>query len=169
MLRLGIVGHRALDPGAAAFVHAESAALLAGEAAASSGVVAVSALAEGADTLFAEAALSAEVPLEIVRPFRRYEDEFPTEHSRTRYRALVAAARRETRLPFAAGSPRAYEAAMRWVADACDVLVAAWDGAPPRGIGGTAGAVRYAESIGRPVVHLDVVAHRVVARGGTTG
>ncbi len=148
---------------------AECVALLAGEAAASGDVVAVSALAEGADTIFAEAALSTDVPLEIVRPFRRYEDEFPTERSRTRYRALVAAARRETQLPFAACSPRAYEAAMRWVTDACDVLVAAWDGAPPRSVGGTAGAVRYAESIGRRIVHLDVVAHRVVARGGTPG
>lgn len=165
MRRLGIVGHRELDPEAAVFVSAESVALLAAECSARGGVVAVSALAEGADTLFAEAALQLGVPLEIVRPFDRYVDDFVTTNSRSRYRALADAARRETRLPFSVASVYAYETAMRWIARACDVLVAAWDGSPPRGRGGTADAIAYAESIGRRVVHLDVVAHRVVLRG----
>jgi hypothetical protein len=165
MRRLGIVGHRELDSEAAAFVSAESAALLDAELSATPDVVALSALAEGADTLFAEAALRLGVPLEIVRPFDRYVEDFVTKAGRGRYRALANAARRETRLPFSVASVDAYEAAMRWIARACDVLVAAWDGSPPRGRGGTAEAVAYAESIGRRVIHLDVVAHRVVLRG----
>lgn len=165
MRRLGIVGHRALDSDAAAFVSAESAALLGAECTASGDVVALSALAEGADTLFAEAALRLGIPLEIVRPFDRYVDDFVTTTSRSRYRALAQAARRETRLPFAVASVHAYDAAMRWIARACDLLIAAWDGSPPRGKGGTAEAIAYAESIGRRVVHLDVIAHRVVLRG----
>ena len=52
---------------------------------------------------------------------------------------------------------------MRWVVENCDVLVAAWDGGPAQGRGGTAPAVRYAALMGRPVVHLDV-AHRLVRR-----
>ena len=160
--RLGIVGHRELNPAGAEFVAAESLALLDAERTACGDVVAVSALAEGADTLFAEAALGLGLPLEIVRPFACYENDFRTEASRSRYAALVEAAARETRLPFAACSLRAYEAAMRWIADTCDLLVAAWDGLPPRSRGGTADAIRYAESIGRSVVHLDVVTHRVV-------
>lgn len=165
MRRLGIVGHRELDPDGAAFVAARSLALIDAERAACGDVAAVSALAEGADTLFAEAALGLGVPLEIVRPFDSYERDFRTEASRRRYCALVDAAHRETRLPFAACSLHAYEAAMRWIAETCDLLVAAWDGSPPRGRGGTADAIRYAESIGRAVVHFDVVAHRVVLRG----
>ena len=165
MRRLGIVGHRTLDSEAAAFIAAESAALLEDQSSTSGDVVAISALAEGADTLFAEAALELGVPLEIVRPFDRYLDDFVTTSSRRRYRRLVEAAHRETRLPFSVSSVVAYEAAMRWIARACDVLVAAWDGSPPRGRGGTAEAIVFAESIGRPVVHLDVVAHRVVVRG----
>jgi hypothetical protein len=165
--RLGIVGHRRLDPAASAFVVASSLALLDGERAISRDVVAVSALAEGADTLFAEAALARGVPLEVVRPFDDYADDFGSERSRSRYEMLAAAARRETRLPFSASSTRAYETAMRWVADTCDVLVAAWDGVPTRRRGGSADAVRHAERIGRPVVHLDVVAHRVVLRGAS--
>ena len=163
--RLGIVGHRALDSGATAFVAAESRAFLTAECTGHRDVVALSALAEGADTLFAEAALELGVPLEIVRPFAGYADDFATTTSHSRYYALVAGARRETRLPFTAASVDAYEAAMRWVVRACDVLVAAWDGSSPRGRAGTAEAIAYAERIGRRIVHLDVVTHRVLLRG----
>ena len=163
MSRLGIVGHRELDAEAAAFVGAASSMLLSDALAASGEVIAISALAEGADTLFAEAALSVHVPLEVVRPFSCYADDFPTEQSRGRYRTLAAAARKQTKLRFTARSAHAYEAAMRWVVENCDVLVAAWDGGPARGRGGTARAVRHAALIGRPVVQLDV-AHRVVRR-----
>jgi hypothetical protein len=163
--RLGIVGHRLLEPETTAFVTARSLDLIDSERTAFGDVVALSALAEGADTLFAEAALELGVPLEIVRPFDSYENDFATEASRSRYSSLVDAAHRETRLPFAACSLQAYEAAMRWIAEACDLLVAAWDGSPARGRGGTAAAVRYAEGIGRSVVHFDVLAHRVVLRG----
>jgi hypothetical protein len=164
--RIGIVGHRALDRDTTSFVSAESAALLRAECTAHGHVVGISALAEGADTLFAEAALRLGIPLEIVRPFDRYADDFVTGPSRSRYRRLVEAARRETRLPFSVASVHAYEAAMTWVVRACDVLVAVWDGSPPRGRGGTADAIAYAERIGRRVVHLDVTAHEVLLRGG---
>jgi hypothetical protein len=164
MHRLGIAGHCVLGPEAREFVVSACSTLIA-DVQRSSKVAAVSALAEGADTLFAEAALSAGATLEVVRPYDRYEREFQTAGKQRRYRALVDAAQRETRLPFVVRSTQAYEAAMRRVTDVCDVLVAAWDGSPPRGTGGTADTVRYAESIGRRIVHLDVVAHRVIVRG----
>ena len=164
MRRLGIVGHRELDPETTAFVGAQSIALIDSERAACGDIVAVSALAEGADTLFAEAAVGLGVQLEIVRPFDSYEDDFRTEASRSRYTALVDAAHRETRLSFVSCSLHAYEAAMRWVADACDLLVAVWDGSPP-GVGAErrlrSGMPRAS---GDRVVHFDVVAHRVVRR-----
>jgi hypothetical protein len=164
MHRLGIVGHRVLDRDARAFVAFACSALIANAQAASE-VAAVSALAEGADTLFAEAALSAGATLEVVRPYEGFDGEFQTARQRSRYRALVEAASHETQLPFSRRSTHAYEAAMRRVTDSCDVLVAAWDGTPPRGTGGTADTVRYAKSIGRRVVHLDVLGHRVIVRG----
>ncbi len=165
MQRLGIVGHRVLDRQAREFVSSACSALIA-DAQRTTTVAAVSALAEGADTLFAEAAVSAGATLEIVRPYDGYEGEFDP-GQRCRYRELRRAAHRETRLPFGRRSTRAYEAAMRHVTDECDVLVAAWDGTPPRGTGGTADTVRYAERIGRRIVHLDVVGHRVIVRGPT--
>jgi hypothetical protein len=140
--------------------------LLTDAVAASRDVVAVSALAEGADTLFAEAALLMQVPLEIVRPFARYADDFVTASGRRRYQALAAFARKEARLEFAVRSVDAYQAAMRWVVENCDLLVAAWDGAPWGRKGGTAQAVRHARLVGRPVVHLDVERCLVKASSG---
>jgi hypothetical protein len=45
---------------------------------------------------------------------------------------------------------------MRWVVQNCDLLVAAWDGWPGLGPGGTADAVQHAVAVGREVIHLDV-------------
>jgi hypothetical protein len=163
MQRLGIVGHRVLDPEAREFVAVACSTLIA-DAQRETKVAGVSALAEGADTLFAEAALSSGATLEVVRPYDGYEDEFTTVSQRRRYRALVEAAGRETHLPFSTRSTPAYEAAMRRVTHDCDVLVAAWDGTPPRGTGGTADTIRYARSIGRRVIHLDV-RECVIVRG----
>src|SRR5262245_60101855 len=135
--RLGIVGHRALDTDAAEFVSVASRTLLTDAIATSRDVVAVSALAEGADTLFAETALMMHVPLEIVRPFARYAEDFASAPERRRYQGLAATARKEQRLEFPFRSEDAYQAAMRWVVQNCDLLVAAWDGAPSRRKGGT--------------------------------
>src|SRR5262249_4191006 len=110
MNRLGIVGHRCLNAAATAFVDSASRAVLADALATRAEVVALSALAEGADTLFAEAALSLSVPLEVVRPFARYAEDFGTDESRRRYRTLAAAARLETKLGFVGRSAHAYEA-----------------------------------------------------------
>jgi hypothetical protein len=151
MRRLGIVGHCRLAPAASAFVSERSIEVLREF----DDVVALSALAVGADTLFAEAAVQLGVPLEIVRPFDRYADDFACRTAGRRYRRLVTAARHETRLPFDVRSRAAYATAMRWIVQRSDVVVAAWDGSPPCGTGGTADAVQYAQAIGRPVVHLD--------------
>jgi hypothetical protein len=163
--RLGIVGHRALDTDAAEFVSVSSRTLLTDAVSTSREVVAVSALAEGADTLFAEAALLMQVPLEIVRPFARYAEDFVTAPGRSRYQELAESARDEATLEFAVRSVDAYQAAMRWVVENCDLLVAAWDGAQSGGRGGTAQAVRYARLVGRPVVHLDV--ERCLVKGSS--
>jgi hypothetical protein len=149
---------------AVGFVTAESSALLRDAMDASHDVVAVSALAEGADSLFAEAALSLQVPLEVVRPFARYDGDFTTPQSRRRYRDLKAAARSETELAFVSRSVRAYEAAMRWVVENCDILVAVCDGRPSLARGGTADAVGYAARVGRPIVRFDTVGRVVVGR-----
>src|SRR5436853_5294315 len=124
MLRLGIVGHRYLAKReTSAFVADQCLAILKQAQAEHTDVVALSAIAEGADTLFAEAALSLNIPLEIVRPFARYAFDFKTTDARRRYEKLHAAARCETRLNHEERSDVAYRAAMNWIVKESDVLV----------------------------------------------
>jgi hypothetical protein len=118
-------------------------------------VVAVSAIAEGADTLFAEAAVTLGVPLEVVRPFEEYDDDFVDAVARKRYMDLQAVARNEVRFEYASRSLAAYEAAMTWVVRTSDLLLAAWDGLPARGPGGTGRAVEEAVRLGRSWIHLN--------------
>jgi hypothetical protein len=54
-------------------------------------VTAFSALAQGADTLFAEAAVSLHIPLHIITPFRNYETDFSGAY-RNRYRLMKSKA-----------------------------------------------------------------------------
>jgi hypothetical protein len=158
VIRIGIAGHRVIEGGpATAFVECECERVLRDARALPVPVVALSAAAEGADTLFAEAAVRLGIPLELVRPFRDYDEDFVAAESRRRYAAIRAHATREVALGFRQRSSTAYLAAMRWIAARSDVLVAAWDGRPATHRGGTADAVAHARELGRTVVHLDVV------------
>ena len=157
MIQIGIAGHRVIEAGeVTAFVIDQCEAVLRRARDRHAPVLALSAAAEGADTLFAEAALRLGVRLELVRPFRAYADDFAEPEALRRYSALRAGASRETELAFERRSTFAYLAAMRWIAERADVLVAAWDGRPTPRRGGTGDAVRHARRLGRPVVHLDV-------------
>jgi hypothetical protein len=100
MFRMAIVGHRRLgEPDMVRFVADACERLLGRAKRMHDDVVAVSATAEGADTVFAEAAVSLDIPLEIIRPFDCYSDDFSRPASRDRYLSLQTAARSETRLP----------------------------------------------------------------------
>jgi len=157
VVRVAIVGHRNLGGArASAFVADASHDLLSAAQRRWPQVAAVSALAEGADTIFAEAALALDIPLRVVTPFRDYESDFVSPATRRRYAELRKAAQSEERLPYGSRSRSAYRAAMRWVVENSDLLVAAWDGRPGLGPGGTADAVQHAAAMGREVIHLDV-------------
>src|SRR6267143_298029 len=112
LIRLGIVGHRYLaNVATITFVGRECAAILKQARAEHQDVVALSAIAEGADTLFAEAALALGIPLEIVRPFDQYLSDFETAAARARYERLRAAAWSEEKLVAEKRSDLAYKAA----------------------------------------------------------
>lgn len=157
MFRIGIVGHRYLtNAETIAFVADQSLAALKQAQANHSDVVALSAIAEGADTLFAEAALALDIPLEIVRPFADYAADFETFPARKRYEELRVAARCEVRLTYQERSNVAYEAAMNWIVRRSDLLLVAWDGLPTEGAGGTGDAVKQAVQLNTPWLHLNV-------------
>jgi hypothetical protein len=146
-------------------------------------LVALSALAEGADRLVAELLLSNAIhgSLRVVLPLELadYRSDFQAEGSTKAFHALldqaeeicfpparqVVGKQRGQRAPGHApdeSSPsadrnEAYERAGQYVVDHCDVLVALWDGEPAHGRGGTGDIVTYARQAGRPIVWINTL------------
>ena len=131
----------------------------------------VSALADGADTIAAEAALLTGWRLDVCLPFdcEVYARDFAAGEDRERYEALLARASATFVLDGARDDANAaYEAVGRVMLDQVDVLLAVWDGDAGRGRGGTARVV--AEAIARhiPVVHVSAQRDAHIDVAGST-
>ena len=117
----------------------------------------VSALASGADTVAAEAALEKGIALSTCMPFPApvYAQDFSTEDWALAERLSDAADGNLAITDHKAGDEAAYEAVGRLVLAQSDILIAIWDGEPSRGRGGTTDVV--AEAIARhiPVIHIN--------------
>lgn len=120
-------------------------------------VVALSGLAEGADTLFAEVALELRIPLESVIAYQGLEADFSPGPTRSRFLRLKALSQKVYQLPYTTRSNTAYLAMGQHLVDRCHMLVAAWNGLPAAGKGGTGDIVYYAREKGLPVVHIHTV------------
>lgn len=161
-LRIGVTGHRSLaDPDAVAGAVREALRLVRGRLAVRPGtqtvLVAVSALAEGADRVVAEQVLAEPGSrLEVVLPRGRnaYARDFATAASRREFHDLLRRASAVWQAPSLDSDQDGYKWAGRQVADRCDVLVAVWDGEHERGRGGTAEIVRYAREQQVPLVWI---------------
>ena len=157
-MKIGIVGHRYIQsPEVEAFIYGSCQRILLELRCRYGTLTALSAIAQGADSIFAQTALALAIPLEIVCPFERYPEDFASPEASRIYTTLRAAAFREEPLAFVHRSEDAYYAAMQWVVERSDLLIAAWDGKEGNGRGGTADAVNRAKGMGLDWVHLDVV------------
>lgn len=168
MLAIGITGHRPnrMHIGVARLemrLRAVLRALRKGHAGAALRPVAISALAEGSDRLFAVAALGLGFELRVILPFASadYETTFGDHAATPAYRTLLARAAEVTVHPGSlADSTAAYEAAGRLTVEGCDILVTVWDGKPAAGRGGTPEIIQYALDLGRPVIWIDAARDR---------
>lgn len=181
--RVGAVGHRNLaDPEAVraavdAIVDRLAATLAAGDGPPVAWTV-VTPAAKGADRIVAQSVLDRceSAQIEIITPFAidEYRRDFDTADDRAAFDALAeraqTIAQRNADAPPTDMTERCvgYLDAGRAVVDACEVLIAIWDGQPARGVGGTGDAVAYAASLGRLVLCIDasdpaVPPRRVVA------
>ena len=116
----------------------------------------VSPLADGTDQVAAEVALARGWALQAVLPFTVAETRAEQDlAAATRFDTLLARAERILELPGRADTaPAAYRMAGRATIAHADVIIAVWDGLPPRGAGGTAEVVEQALVAGLPVFHL---------------
>ncbi|MEG8037812.1 hypothetical protein QP166_00050 [Sphingomonas sp. LR60] len=119
----------------------------------------VGSLAEGADMLAADAALATGWQLDTILPFARedYATDFDEAAAREFHRRLDLSAN-ILELPGKRDEPggeaAAYERAGRVMLTQSDILIAIWDGGPPRGRGGAAQIVAEAVAQAVPVIVL---------------
>jgi hypothetical protein len=150
-VRLAVTGHRGLCSRTAHLIDAALRTEIARYT--DRALVGISCLADGADTLFAQAVLDAGGQLRVVVPAAGYRDCLPAPHHAV-YDALLAAATTVTTLDHVESDAAAHlDASLRMLADA-DRLLAVWDGEPARGPGGTADVVAAAHERGLPVIVL---------------
>lgn len=150
MIRLGITGHQSIPTDAHDFVVKVLDDEIRLAASRDAVLWGITSLAAGADQLFAEIVLDAGGQLRVIIPSHQYETTFDAQASR-RFEALLGRAAKVERLQFNNPCEEAFLAAGKRVVDLCETLIAVWDGAPSRGLGGTADVVEYAQSIGRRV------------------
>jgi hypothetical protein len=169
---VGITGHRSLPDAAMwAWVGREVDAVLTalapprGAALAESGLIGVTGLAAGADTVFARAVLAHGGTLHVVLAFPGFERSLEPD-ARDEYARLLALAETVETLPAGGTDDDAYLAEGRRVVVLSELLVAVWDGEPAHGVGGTGDVVEFALADGTPVVHVDPFHERVTRLGG---
>ena len=125
----------------------------------------VSPIADGADQIAAEVALELGWELQAILPFERsaYRASLASDDARDGFDALLGRATCLLELP---GDPihglEAYVMTGRATVAHCDVLIAIWDGLPPRGRGGTGEVVQLALMRGTAIIHVPL------APGGDT-
>jgi hypothetical protein len=119
----------------------------------------VSPLADGADQIAAEIALELGYELHALLPFERerYLADMPDDESRAGYNSLLSRSACILELPGESSQHlESYVMAGRATIAHCDLLVAVWDGLPPRGRGGTGEVVRLAHDRAKPTIHVPV-------------
>ena len=119
----------------------------------------ISPLADGSDQMAARIAVELGFDLHVVLPFpaATYRRELADDESRAGFDTLLARASCVLELPGEHEEPvDAYVMTGRATIAHCDLLLAIWDGLPPRGRGGTGEVVELAVVNGTPVVHVPI-------------
>ncbi len=118
--------------------------------------IALSSIAAGSDSLFAEVATEFGLSWHVVLPLppTEFKKDFPAEDWK-RVEALLPKAEIVRVSAEAEARDDAYLDCGMETVNGCDVLLAVWDGAPARGKGGTAEVIAYARELGRPLLIID--------------
>lgn len=170
-------GHRRLtdEVSARGAVRTEIASLKAAAASMRAKLVAVSSIALGADLIFAEECLAADLPWKCLLPFPKEEfrkDEFTDADWERVEECLARAYRVET---LSAGVPinadarnAAYLDCGHRTVELADVMMILWNGEPAAGVGGTGDLLEYTRTLGKPVWHFHTTSGEIL-RGGWPG
>lgn len=152
---VGFTGHRHLT-NAAVIAEAMRTALRALRAEASGEWIALSSVAAGGDMLFCRQALELGHVWHCILPLPTAE--FKKDFSDAEWREVEALLPRAEQVRVIAENGEredAYLDAGMETVNACDVLLAVWDGEPARGKGGTADVIAYARELNKPLILID--------------
>lgn len=152
---VGFTGHRQLGD-AAGVAQAITAELEELRRVAPGEWIALSSVAAGADQIFVEASFGLEMGWEALLPLPvlDFQRDFEPDDWR-KVEGLLARAEHVEVVPEPGSREEAYLTGGFEIVNNCDVLLAAWDGLPARGKGGTADIISYARAMGRPVVIIN--------------
>jgi hypothetical protein len=146
---IGFTGHRHLqDKGAVAeALKSELADLQKAEGE----LIAISSIAVGADTLFAEEVIRAKIKWIVILPMPRelFREDFKPHEWLVAERLIAQAA--EVRVLHGSERPQIYVDVGKATVEEADRLLAVWDGKLAQGPGGTAEVVAYAKMLGREI------------------
>lgn len=109
----------------------------------------ISGMALGWDNALGWAAVRLGIPLIAAVPFKGQERMWPQE-SKDNFEALLYCAEEVVYVSEGGYAPWKMQVRNKWMVDNCDVVLAIWNGTD----GGTANCVKYAESVGKPIVNL---------------
>ncbi|MEU4318139.1 hypothetical protein AB0F85_14990 [Nocardia fluminea] len=156
-MRISVTGHVNIAAETVPIVRAAIADLIAGLP----GVVGISCLARGADSVFAEVVLEAGGQLEVVLPSRDYRGSKVKPDQLAQFDALIARAAAVRVMDFDSAGREAYESANEVLVGEADRMIAVWDGKVGERAG-TGTVVALARERGIPV---DVVWPSGAVRG----
>jgi hypothetical protein len=125
----------------------------------------VSPLADGADQIAAAIALELGFELHAILPFERdrYLEDMAEAAGRAEFDALLSRASCVLELPgHTSHLLESYVMAGRATVAHSDLLIAVWDGLPPRGRGGTGEIVRLAHDRATPTIHVPISASQPI-------
>jgi uncharacterized phage-like protein YoqJ len=109
----------------------------------------ISGMALGWDQALAVAAVRLGIPIHAYIPFIGQADAWPKPAVERYWRLLEQCAEKVT-VCLGGYAPEKMQRRNEAMVDACDTVLALWDGSP----GGTGNCVRYAEKTGKPVVNV---------------
>ena len=110
--------------------------------------LAISGMAIGVDTDFVLTCLALKIPYVAAVPFHGQASRW-RQPDQELYKKLLSTAH-SVKVISESYSPEAFQLRNQWIVDNCDTLIAVWNGSA----GGTGNAVRYAESIHKPLVRI---------------
>lgn len=154
---IGIIGHRFLGGSdIEIFVQSSCQNILSVYKQKYKDLKAVSALSQGADSIFAQAAVSLNIKLHVVIPFNEFHTDFCNEFANVTYKKLRSISHLENRVNFIKRSNLAYKKSMDWIVFKSNIVIVVWDGIENGLTGGTWETIKLCKKINKAIIVINV-------------